>query len=321
MKILVLSEEEIAPLLDMEEAICHVEAAFSAHAKGTIKMPPKVYLDFGIGDLRVMPAYWPAKKTSSVKIVNSHPKNPSLGLPAVMAATWLMDPTTGEPLALIAATALTDIRTGAAGAVAARHLARKNSATAGLIGCGRQARTQLSGLRRLFPIQLVKVAGKNLKESEQFCKTAENNGGLIPVKELAAACDADIVITTTPSRSPIVRAGWIRPGTHINAIGADAPGKQELDSKILENAVVVVDDLTQAVHSGEVNVPIAKGKITRNSIHASLGEVIIGKKKGRTSDRQITLFDSTGLAILDLAIGHLVYQKAILSGAGRVISL
>ncbi len=323
MKLLILGEKDISPLISMEEAIQQVEETFIAHARGQIQMPSKLYLHFKTGDLRVMPAYWPKKKRACVKVVNSHPNNPSANLPAVMAVTLLSDPDTGAPLALLSATALTDIRTGATGAVAAKHLARKDATTAGLIGCGRQARMQLSGLLALFPIKTVRVAGKNHKEARQFCaeQSKRYKIALIPEKEIAKACASDIVVTTTPSNTPLVHSEWIQPGTHINAIGADAPGKQELDPKILEKALIVVDDVKQAAHSGEINVPLSKGIISPESIHASLGEVITGQKPGRRNRQQITLFDSTGLAILDLVVANLVYQKALQRKIGSVISL
>lgn len=323
MKLLTLGEKEIASLISMKEAIHAVEEACMSYAKGQIQMPSKLYLHFKAGDLRIMPAYWPLKKRACVKVVNSHPNNSRVHLPAVMAVTLLSDPDTGAPLALISSTALTDIRTGAAGAVAARHLARKEATTVGLIGCGRQAKTQLSGLLALFPIKTVRVAGKSHKEARQFCAEQRQNDDIVfvPEKEIAQVCAVDIVVTTTPSKIPLVRSEWIQPGTHINAIGADAPGKQELDPKILKKALIVVDDVNQAAHSGEINVPLSRGMIDPGAIHASLGEIVTGQKPGRGDDKQITLFDSTGLAILDLAVANLVYQKALWKKIGSFISL
>ncbi|MDD5155555.1 MAG: ornithine cyclodeaminase family protein, partial [Candidatus Omnitrophica bacterium] len=132
---------------------------------------------------------------------------------------------------------------------------------------------------------------------------------------------ADIVVTTTPSRKPVVKASWISPGTHINAIGADARGKEELAPAILKKAKVVVDDRPQAMHSGEINVPVSKKIIKESDIYASLGEVIAGKKKGRASKDEITVFDSTGLAICDVAVADYVYKEALRRGMGRHIRI
>jgi alanine dehydrogenase len=135
-------------------------------------------------------------------------------------------------------------------------------------------------------------------------------------KSIREVCDCDILVTTTPSREPIVMNQWIAEGTHINAIGADAPGKEELDPKILKRAKIVVDDLPQASHSGEINVPLAKGLISEKDIFGELGEVVTDRKKARTKDSDITVFDSTGLAIQDVATANLVYQKALKENIG-----
>src|SRR5262245_16551929 len=266
MSVLWLSDQDVASLLTVKEAIPLVEAAFAAVGRGEAQMPPKLYLDFKefSGDLRAMPAYLPKagvkgdKPFAGVKVVNSHPKNPEKGLPTVTAVLVLNDPETGLPLAVISAGTLTDLRTGAAGGVAAKALARPESSTLGLVGCGRQAVTQWKALQSLFPIQEVHVAGRTPEEAEEFCRrNAQGNFPVLVPGNAEKACRADIVVTTTPSRAPVVKAAWIKPGAHINAIGADAPGKQELESALLKKARVVVDSAEQAFHSGEVNVPLS----------------------------------------------------------------
>lgn len=139
---------------------------------------------------------------------------------------------------------------------------------------------------------------------------------ITPKKSIREVCDCDILVTTTPSREPVVMNEWVSEGTHINAIGADAPGKEELDPKILKRAKIVVDDLPQASHSGEINVPLAKGLLAEKDIFGELGEVIVGKKKARTKDSDITVFDSTGLAIQDVATADMVYWKALKANIG-----
>lgn len=137
-----------------------------------------------------------------------------------------------------------------------------------------------------------------------------------PTIDRREACDCDILITTTPVRSPVVKDAWVKPGTHINAIGADAKGKQELESALTKRAKVVVDDLSQAVHSGEVNVPVSEGVLKAEEIYAQIGEIVAGRKPGRTSDDEITIFDSTGLAIQDVSTGTAVYRRAMDAGKG-----
>ena len=311
MRILWLNGEEMEKLLDIGEVIDAVEQAFREHGLGKVQMPPKQYLYFEEGDLRSMPAYIPSLGMAGVKMVNVHPGNPSRGLPTVMATYVLISPATGEPLAVMNATQLTDARTGAAGAIAAKYLARRDSRTLGLVGAGRQARTQLLATAQLFDLEKVLVASRSRSSAERFAAEMSRKLGIDVVAcEVRHACGADIVATTTPAREPVVRDEWIGEGTHINAIGADAPGKQELDPKILRRAKVVIDAWEQAKHSGEINVPLRNRQLFREDIYAKLGEIVAGKKPGRESDEEITVFDSTGLAIQDLAAAALAYRLA-----------
>ncbi len=308
MKTLILTEGDVKRVLTMKETIEVVEKAFELHAKGKTQMPPKVYLTFEKGDLRAMPAYLDGK--AGIKWVNSHPENPKKGLPTVMAVLIYNDPETGFPLAIMDGTHITNFRTGAAGGIASKYLARKNSKVFGFIGCGRQAYTQFLALREVFDIELVKAYDIVKKNADKFAKFCESFGVSAMVCSIEDACDCDVLTTTTPSRKPVVKSEWVKEGTHINAIGADAPGKQELEEEILLKAKIVVDDLDQAMHGGEINVAVSKGKIGKENIYATLGEIVAGMKKGRESEEEITIFDSTGLAIQDIAVADLVFRKA-----------
>jgi alanine dehydrogenase len=315
-----LSEEEVKASLTMEETIEAVEEAFREHGLGKAQMPPKSYLYYKKydGDLRTMPAYLEELDATGVKVVNVHPANPGAGLPTVMAVVILNSPKTGAPLAIMGGTHLTNMRTGAAGAVAAKYLARKDSRRVGLAGAGAQARTQLLGLAKTFEIETVKVADVSLNR----CRALERDcRSFLDVEyqlstDVKEVCNCDILVTTTPSRKPLVKDEWIVEGTHINAIGADAKGKEELDPAILKRSKVVVDDLAQASHSGEVNVPLTKGLLTSVGIYATIGEVVAGKVPGRTDEEGITVFDSTGLAIQDVATARKVHHKALERGLG-----
>jgi alanine dehydrogenase len=322
--ILWLSEDEVKSSLTMEETIEAVEEAFREHGLGKAQMPPKSYLYYRKydGDLRTMPAYLEELDVTGVKVVNVHPANPGIGLPTVMAVVILNSPKTGAPLAMMGGTHLTSMRTGAAGAVAAKYLARKNSHVAGIIGAGAQARTQLLGLSKIFAIEKVLVSDVSLER----CRALERDcRSFLDVEydlttEIKDACNCDILVTTTPSRKPLVKDEWISEGTHINAIGADAKGKEELEPGILGRAKVVVDDLAQASHSGEVNVPLTKGLFSPEGIYATIGKIVAGKVAGRVSDDEITVFDSTGLAIQDVATATRVHQKALETGIGTKLS-
>jgi len=319
-QILWLNRKEVESLLDMKGTLKVVEEAFRQHGLKKVQMPSKLYLYFKNhnGDLRTMPAYLEEQDITGVKIVNVHPDNPKKGLPTVMALVILNSTQTGAPLAIMDGTYLTDMRTGAAGGVAVKHLARRNAKTVGFVGTGNQARTQLLAINEIIDIHEIKATSTSEKQTLAFKEDME----LIIECEIAAkktikeVCDCDILVTTTPSREPIVMDEWISEGTHINAIGADAPGKEELDPRILKRARIIVDDITQASHSGEINVPLAKGLLTENDIFCELGEVITGKKKARTRDSDITVFDSTGLAIQDVATANMVYQKALKANMG-----
>jgi alanine dehydrogenase len=325
MDVLWLSEDDVKSVLNMDEAISAVENAFRDHGLGKTQMPPKSYLYFSKydGDLRTMPAYLEGLDFAGVKIVNVHPKNPGIGLPTVMALLILNSPETGAPFAVIGATYLTSMRTGAAGGIAAKYLARPESKIVGMVGAGAQARTQLQALSRFFRIEKVIVYDRLVEGARDFERVAK--AFLDCDYELTTnpekACNCDILVTTTPMRSPIVRSDWVKPGTHINAIGADAKGKQELETDLTRRAKIVVDDMVQAVHSGEVNVPISDGKLTPEEIYAQIGEIIARKVRGRTSKEVVTIFDSTGLAIQDVATGRMVYERALKAGKGLRLKL
>ncbi len=323
-QILFLNQKDIKSIITPRDAFDAVEYAFRMHARRKVQMPAKIYLDYTRyrGDLRAMPAYIVPLGASGVKIVNSHANNYRFGLPSVMAIFILIDPGTGRPVSIMDATYFTDMRTGAAGAVAAKYLSNMNASVLGLVGAGRQAAAQLVAIARVRKIKLVKVCAKTAQEAQTFADRMEKITG-IPVRpcSIRDVCDADIISTTTPSRKPVVKDAWIKPGTHINAIGADAPGKQELETGILRRARVFVDDFNQAAHSGEVNVGMSTSRITRKDIRGELGEVLIGKKKGRTSDKDITVFDSTGLAVQDVSIAFRIYTRAIKMHKGKKIIL
>jgi alanine dehydrogenase len=291
--------------LDIGQVNLAVESAFADHGRGLIQMPPKLYVTLPKGDFRTMPAYLPSLTIAGVKIVNVHPDNPARGLPTVMALTVILDIETGQPVAIINATRLTDMRTGAAGAIAAKYLSAKKEIVLGVVGTGRQAEAQVTAISRELKIRQVKIWGRNPDHIRKFADRFMEFP-CISVS-LEKACDCDVLVTTTPSRSPLIRSEWIHSGTHINAIGADGPGKEELDPALLRRAQVFVDDPAQAIHSGEINVPITNGLYRADEIDGTLGEIVIGKKKRENSDR-ITIFDSTGLAIQDLAIAKIAMQ-------------
>ena len=324
METLILNAKEVHDLLEIHETIDAVENVFNEYGQGKTQMPAKTYLYFPEyeGDLRIMPTYLPLQELAGVKIVNVHPDNKERNLPTVMATISLNDPKTGYPLAILAGTEITAIRTGAAGAVATKYLSREDSETLGLIGAGAQARTQLRAIQKVRNIRKVIVSDVSKQAAEKFALEMGKETGIeiVQAENLQQATQVDILSTITPVREPIIRDEWILPGTHINAIGADAKGKQELDNSLLKRAKVFVDDWEQALHSGEINVPLSKGIIQREDIVGTLGEMMAGKIQGRIDKEQVTVFDSTGLAIQDIATAKIVYEKAVEKGIGKKVS-
>jgi alanine dehydrogenase len=330
METTIISDDEVKKLLNMSEALEVVEVAFKHKGLGLVQMPAKIYLYYSKydGDLRTMPGYLAALDVSAVKIVNVHPNNPAKRkMPTVMAVIILIDPKTGGPLAIMGGTTITDMRTGAAGGIAAKYLARTDSRVVGLVGAGAQARTQLASLIEVFPkLEEVRVWSRSSSTIKRFvvemngvfgdsCKIITSPTIKDTVKE------ADIITTTTPSRTPLVMSEMVRIGTHINCIGADAMGKQELDPKILRKAKIVIDDWEQACHSGEINVPVSQGKICKRNIWAEIGEIVAGLKSGRQNAEEITVFTSTGLAVQDAITAKLVYDKALSNGVGEQVRI
>lgn len=326
METLLLTSRDLETLINEDDAIAAMKEAFKAHGENKTQMPSKVYLDLPLlhGDFRAMPAYIENLEICGLKWVNSHPENiVKKDFPAVMATLVLNDPQTGFPLAIMDATLITKLRTGAAGALASSFLARLDSRILALVGCGIQAEAQLSAHLKVFKLSEIRVWGHKRELAESFKKRMEKFFTPIQINDEIETCvqGSDIISTTTPSRKPLILREWIHEGVHINAIGADAKGKQELDPKILKEAYLVVDEMEQSVHGGEVNVPFSDGILRGEDIDATMGQIVSGKKPGRRNSSEITVFDSTGLAIQDLALGYRAYQKAIQQRQGKLIQL
>jgi len=330
-KTLILAERDVKRLLSMEEVMEAVELAFAEQGMNRTQMPPKVYLFYQKynGDLRAMPSYLKGFDISAVEILNVHEDNRSkFKLPTVMAAVVMIEPKNGLPIAIIGGTHIANMRTGAAGGVAAKHLARKDSRAVGLIGAGAQAKTQLMALLNLFgSLEEVKVWSRTKQTREDFLDQTKKQygkqiGRLVSVERAEDAVrGADIVVTTTPSKAPILLDDWIKSGVHINCIGADAPGKQELDPAIMKRAKIVVDDWEQAAHGGEINLSLSQGILKREDVWAELGQIVAGLKQGRTNNEEITVFVSSGLAIQAAVTANVAYKKAMAHGLGQMMEL
>ena len=328
---LLLTGKQVKKLLEMKDVLGAVENAYRHKGLGKVQMPPKAYLFYEKfnGDLRTMPSYVEDMDVSAVKIVNVHPDNAkNFGMRTVMAVLVLVNPHTGAPLAFMDATHITDMRTGGASAIASKYLARPNPKILGIIGCGNQARTQMLALITQFghfdEVRLYDMFPEKSKAmAREFRRHYKEQVGKIKAVQNAKECviDSDIVVTVTSARAPVVLDEWVKDGTHFNCMGADAPGKQEMDPKILKRARLVIDDWEQASHSGEINVPLAKGEMTKDDVDVEIGHIVAGLKPGRENDQQITVFCSTGLAIQDCLTAKIAYDAAVVQKIGRSMQI
>jgi len=325
MQTLLLGPDDVVEYADLPAVVDAVAAAFAADWRGDTVMPAKSYIDLPAynGDFRSMPAYvhaddWDA---AAVKWVNVHPDNPTdHDLPTVLGTLIYSDPETAFPLSVMDGTNLTRLRTGAAAAVATDHLAVADADSLGLVGAGVQSYTQLEAIAAVRDIERVVIADQDAEKQRAFVDHFDGRfdarAGAI---EDAAACD--VLSTITPVESPIVEREWLGAHTHVNAIGADAAGKHEHDDRTLLDAKLVIDDHEQCTHSGEINVPWGEGRLSDADIYGELGAIVAGERPGRESGDGVTLFDSTGLAIQDVAAAHVAYENARAAGEGTEFTL
>jgi alanine dehydrogenase len=241
------------------------------------------------------------------------------GLPTIQGIVLLFDAKSGVPLAVLDSIEITILRTGAATAAAAKELARSDSAIATLCGCGEQGRVQLEAIAGVLPIERVWAFDADPERARSFAeaRSRELSIAVRPTNDLATALrESDVCVTCTPSRAPFVASADVRPGTFLAAVGADSAQKQELDPAILARAKVVVDSIDQCAEIGELHHAIESGLMRREDVYAELAEILDGRKPGRTSDEEITVFDSTGTALEDVAAAAAVYEKAVALGRG-----
>ncbi len=322
-EIKILSEAELRGLVTLDlDAVACVENAFRALAGGDVVMPPIMRLDVHAanGEVDSKAAYVPGLDSFAVKISAGFFDNPKLGLPTSNGLMVLLSARTGVVEAVLLDNGyLTDLRTAAAGGVAANHLSRADAKCVAIIGAGAQARLQLQALTLVRPIKTARIWGRN--PTAAVAAASEMTAILgIPVSAAATAAQAvagaDIIVTTTPSSQPLLQAAWFEPGQHVTAMGSDAEHKNEIDPAAIAHAdLYVADSLGQTRRLGELRPAIAAGLIAADTPFPELGE-IIGGAPGRTSPRQITICDLTGTGVQDTAIATLAHGRAVARGAG-----
>jgi alanine dehydrogenase len=322
---LLLNPQDVTANAKMGEVIRAVEDAFAAYERGNAQMPAKSYIDLPQynGDFRSMPAYLEAEDwdAAGIKWVNVHPDNPEeYDLPTVLGTMVYSDPRNAVPLAIMDGTTLTRLRTGAAAAVATKHLAVEDATSLGIVGAGVQSYTQLEGISQVRPIEEVVVSDVSERAVAKFIDRFEDEFD-VRAGSIDEAASCDVLSTVTPVEEPIVSREMVGEHTHVNAMGADAEGKHELADELLLAAKLVIDDYAQTTHSGEINVPWTAGVLDDEDIYGELGQIVVGERPGREADDGVTVFDSTGLAIQDVAAAHVVYEHAEEKGNGYPFQL
>jgi ornithine cyclodeaminase/alanine dehydrogenase len=312
---LVLSDQDIAELLTMSEAIEAVEGAFAQLRRGRVVMPTRstIMLPKYNGSISFMPSYLEETGAQAIKIISIYPDNPHLGLPTTAAWIVVNDPKTGQIKAFMDGTYLTGVRTGAVSGVAAKYLASKDAKIAAVFGAGAQARNQVWAAATVRKLEEIRVYDPIKPAMDRFSEDMEKKLGIPIVKSASGekACrGADIVLTATTSKTPVVKRSWLGDKVHISAIGAFYPDWRELETGIIRDAKVVID-MWEAIklESGDILIPIKEGAIEESNIYAELGELVTGEKKGRTPTDGITVFKSVGIAIQDSSVANLVLKK------------
>ncbi|HEY7203721.1 MAG TPA: ornithine cyclodeaminase family protein [Methylomirabilota bacterium] len=323
---LVLGHQDLTALLAPGDVIAAVERAFRECAAGRVAALPRAGLPMGRdGVFLAMISALPALRALGTKLATVVEGNRRRGLPTIQATYLLTDPETGTPLALMEAAFLTAIRTGAASAVAARHLARPESRVIACFGAGVQARYQLLCLREVLPLVEVRVVGRGPVRAAKFVRQMRRELG-IPVElttdRRAAVQGADVVTCATTSPRPVFSGRDLGPGTHVDAVGNFRPTTREVDTVTVRKSRVVVDTYEGAwEEAGDLLLPIKAGAITRRHVRAELAEVVVGSRPGRTSAREITLFKSVGFAPEDAVAARLAYDRALEAGRGVRVDL
>ncbi|MCU0799309.1 MAG: ornithine cyclodeaminase family protein [Candidatus Thermoplasmatota archaeon] len=324
--VLILTREDVMSVLSMKDCMDVVEKAFAELTNGTAVLPLRIGIRPPDGLSLYMPAYLKGMNALACKVVSVYKDNPAKhNLPTTIGKVLLQEPTTGEVVCIMDGGYLTAVRTGAASGVATKHLARKDSGqVAAVFGAGVQAKMQLWAVKEARDLSSALVFDTFPDAAVKFSKEmGEKLGITIKVaKDTAEMLSADIICTATSSSTPIFDGNKVREGTHLNGIGSHSPNARELDTAIIKRSLIIADSREACLNeAGDIMIPIQEGAITKEHIHADLGEIVTKKAKGRTDGRQITLFKSNGLAIQDAAAAKLVFTRAKEKGIGKEVAL
>jgi len=324
-KILVLTRTDVRRFLTLEDCITAVERAFHLNGQGKIPTPGVLGMHSSAGGFHVKTGILPLTRNYFAAKVNSNfPENRvRFGSPTIQGVIVLCNADNGEPLAVMDSMEITSLRTAAATAVAAKHLARQDSRVATVCGCGEQGRVQLNALAKVLSIQHVFAFDVDDVRAREFANQLSPTLGVAieVIQDLGWAVDSDVWISCTTSRHPFLQKEHIRPGAFVAAVGADNPEKQEMHPELMASAKIVVDSIEQCAKIGDLHHALESGLLVLSDVYGELGEVVAKRKPGRTSMEETILFDSTGVAFADVAAAALVYEKAQQAGFERVLEL
>ena len=318
--IVLLGRADVAALLSFDSCIAAVERALALEARGGMPPPRALGMPVPGGGFHIKAATLPgARAYFAAKCNGNFPDNPrTTGLPTIQGMIVLADATDGRPLAMMDSIEITIQRTGAATALAAHHLARPEASVATICGCGTQGRIQLRALLAVRPIKRVYAVDRDANAAARFAAEMRVATGIdVAVSDLrTAAQSSDICVTCTTSDQWFLGRDHVRPGTFIAAVGADNPEKHELEPELLGQSILVADSIAQCAEIGELHHAVRVGAMVSERVHATLGEVVAGLKPGRTDANDITVFNSTGIAVEDVAAAGFVYEAALREGRG-----
>jgi len=325
-ELLILSRADVRELLSLRDCIDAVERAFRLHAEGRTLAPGVLGVPANGGGFHIKAAgvlgdrsYFAAKTNANF------PDNPRrFGRPTIQGTIMLADATNGTPLAIMESGSVTALRTGAATAVAAKYLARGDARTATIVGCGVQGELQLAAIAAVLPLERVRLFDLDHARAEALAHRAEERHGLRAeaTRDLPGAIRvSDVCVTCTTARRAFVEGKDVAPGSFIAAVGADSQGKQEIEPALVASSTLVVDVLEQCAEIGELQHALAASLLTREQVHAELADVIVGRRPGRSRADEITMFDSSGTALQDVAAAIVVYEQARAAGRGTEFRL
>ncbi|MBW1723452.1 MAG: ornithine cyclodeaminase family protein [Deltaproteobacteria bacterium] len=327
MEVLIVNQREVRELLSMKACMKEMSEALRALERGDAHMPLRsvMWLPEMTGALGMMPSYMQNLKVMGLKVISVFPGNVGTDYDSHQGAVMLFDTEHGQPLAIVEASAITAIRTAAVSGVATDLLARKDAGDLAILGAGTQAHAHLEAMLLVRAVRRVRVWSLHSERAEEFAERASKRHGII-VEPMATAFDAvqgaDIICTTTSSTDPVLLGEWIREGTHINAIGACIPTSRELDTEAVVKSRLFVDRRESTLNeAGDFLIPKGEGAIGDDHIQGEIGEILEGKIQGRRTDEEITLFESLGLAVEDLAAARYIYVQAMEKGAGTALEL